>query len=102
MAIFTTRVELHNASYSDYETLHAAMERRGFSRQITSDSGKTYNLPTAEYNREGALTRQQVLDSAKAASAETGKRFAVLVTEAEGRIWVGLQEVAARTASFLR
>jgi hypothetical protein len=44
MALFTTRVELHNASYSDYETLHAAMERRGFSRRITSDSGKTYRL----------------------------------------------------------
>lgn len=95
MALFTTRVELHNASYSDYETLHAAMERRGFSRQITSDSGKTYHLPTAEYNRDGALTRQQVLDSAKAAATETGKKFAVLVSEADGRTWVGLQEVSA-------
>jgi hypothetical protein len=96
MAKFTTRVELHSATYSDYETLHAAMERRGFSRQIAADDGKTYNLPTAEYNRDGNLTREQVLDSAKDAAAETGKSFAVLVTESKARTWVGLEQVAAR------
>jgi hypothetical protein len=88
---FTTRVELHAASYSDYETLHAAMARRGFSRQITADSGRTYQLPTAEYDNAGNFTPQQVLDSAKAAAAETGKNFAVLVTQSQSRIWIGLQ-----------
>jgi hypothetical protein len=96
MAKFTTRIELHSATYSDYETLHAAMERRGFSRQITADDGKTYHLPTAEYNRDGNLTREQVLESGKVAAAETGKTFAVLVTESNGRTWIGLEEVAAR------
>lgn len=97
MAKFSTRVELHSASYSDYETLHAAMERRGFSRQITSDDGKTYHLPTAEYNISAALDRQQVLESAKVAATETGKSFEVLVTESDGRTWHGLQEVAVRS-----
>lgn len=94
MASFTTRVELHSATYSDYETLHAAMERRGFSRLITSDDGKTYKLPLAEYDRTGNLTREQVLDSARAAAAETGRGNAVLVTESVGRMWIGLEEVA--------
>jgi hypothetical protein len=95
MAKFTVRVELHAASYSDYETLHAAMERRGFSRYITSDDGKTYHLPTAEYDKNGISTPHQVLDSAQAAARETGKRFAVLVTESISRTWIGLSEVAA-------
>lgn len=92
MAKFTVRVELHYASYSDYETLHAAMGRRGFSRYITSDEGKSYHLPTAEYDKSGTFTRQQVLDSAKAAATETRKGFEVLVTESNSRIWFGLKE----------
>jgi len=94
MASFTTRVELHSATYADYEKLHAAMGRRGFSRQITSDDGKVYRLPLAEYDRTGNLSREQVLDSARAAAAETGKQNAVLVSESVGRMWVGLEEVS--------
>jgi photosystem II stability/assembly factor-like uncharacterized protein len=100
MAKFTIRVELHAASYSDYETLHAAMQRRGFSRHITSDDGKTYQLPTAEYDRAGQLNRQQVLDSAKVAAGETGRAFAVLVTESDGRTWAGLQEVKSQVSQY--
>ena len=98
MPSFTTRVELHNANYSDYETLHAAMARRGFLRLITSDEGSTYHLPTAEYDRVGDLNAHQVLDAAKAAAAETGKSFGVLVTESRGRVWSGLS-VAQRRAN---
>jgi len=90
MAQFTVRVELHHADDDDYETLHSAMEDEGFSRFITSNDGTTYHLPTAEYNREGSLTRQQVLDSAKTAAAKTKKEYGILVTESEGRKWIGL------------
>jgi hypothetical protein len=96
MPAFTTRVELHSASYSDYETLHAAMARRGFSRLITSDDGITYQLPTAEYDRSGNLTTQQVLDAAKSAAAETGKSFGVLVSDAPRRMWYNLAQVRGR------
>ena len=30
MANFTVRVELHKATWDDYDVLHAAMERKGF------------------------------------------------------------------------
>ena len=43
MANFTVRVELHKAEWTDYERLHAAMQQKGFSRQITSDDGKAYH-----------------------------------------------------------
>jgi hypothetical protein len=93
MPSFTTRVELHQASYQDYENLHAAMENAGFSRFITSDDGQTYHLPTAEYDRSGDLTRSQVLSQARAAANSTGRDNAVLVTESKGRTWNGLQKV---------
>jgi hypothetical protein len=37
-------------------SLHAQMKRQGFSRTITSD-GKVYELPSAEYDYSGSITR---------------------------------------------
>jgi hypothetical protein len=93
MASFMTRVELHNASSKDYETLHAAMEHVGFSRTIRSDDGHVYHLPTAEYICSGSFTRGQVLQSAKGAAGTTGKSFAVIVTESAGSTWSNLHQV---------
>lgn len=93
MASFTARVELHDASWSDYETLHEEMGREGFRRTITSDSGTAYHLPTAEYDFAGTVNRSDVLQKAKSAAARTRKTFAVLVTESTGRTWYGLTEV---------
>lgn len=93
MANFTVRVELHNAQWSDYDQLHGAMEQRGFTRQIISDEGSTYEMPWAEYNGAGNLTSPQVRDIAKAAADSTGKQSAVLVTEAVSRAWIGLAPV---------
>lgn len=93
MSQFTVRVELHKAAWSDYESLHAAMEQKGFSRTITSENGKTYALPTAEYYAVSNLTRAQILDHAKTAANTTGKSNAVLVTEAQGCTWLGLQQL---------
>jgi hypothetical protein len=90
MANFTVRVELHSAVWKYYEQLHNAMEQKGFSRKITSDDGKTYQMPWAEYNVTGNLTCAQVRDIGKAAADSTGKRNAVLATEATSRAWVGL------------
>ena len=93
MSQFTVRIELHEAQWTDYETLHAAMENRGFSRLITSDDGRRYQLPWAEYNGTANLTSSQVRDIALDAAKTTGKSNAVLVTEAMGRAWSGLTQV---------
>jgi hypothetical protein len=93
MAQFTVRVELHRAADADYETLHDAMERRGFSRTITSDRAIDYHLPTAEYDIAGEYTRAAILEMAKAAADETNKKYGVLVTEAVGRSWSGLERI---------
>lgn len=93
MPLFITRVELHNAtSYTDYQALHGAMERQGFSRQIKSSESITYHLPEAEYviAESSAST---VLSKAKAAASNTGKSFGVLVS-GNGEIrFYGLTEV---------
>ena len=94
MANFTVRVELHKAEWADYDRLHAAMEQKGFSRQITSDDGKAYHMPWAEYNGAGNLACSQVRDIAKAAADSTGKQSAVFVTEAVSRAWAGLATAA--------
>lgn len=62
MASFTVRIALYQATWDDYNVLHAAMEQRGFSRQIKADDGRTYCLPWAEYNGTGNLTCSQVRD----------------------------------------
>lgn len=90
MADFTVRVELHQATYNDYETLHSAMERQGFSRFIKADGGQTYHMPWAEYNGSGNLSSVQVRDIARTAANTTGKSNAVFVTEAQSRAWIGL------------
>jgi hypothetical protein len=53
MSYYTTRVELHYATYEDYENLRGAMQRAGFSRLVVGDDGETYHLPTAEYFVQG-------------------------------------------------
>jgi len=90
MSQFTIRVELQDAQRADYNTLHAAMAEKGFSRLITSDEGHTYELPWAEYDGCGKLTIMQVLGIAQSAAAATSKRNSVLVTEAKSRAWTGL------------
>lgn len=94
MSHFTVRIELYHAEWADYEGLHAAMQRQGFSRQIASDDGQRYYMPWAEYNGSAALSSMQVLNIAQVAANSTGKKHAVLVTEAKSRAWTGLQKLA--------
>lgn len=93
MAKFTVRVELHDAKWEDYDTLHDAMASRGFSRQITASDGKVYQMPWAEYNAETNQTYSAVLNIAVSAAQTTKREHAILVTESNGRTWYGLSEV---------
>jgi hypothetical protein len=90
MARFTVRIELHDAQWADYDTLHAAMERQGFSRLITADDGQRYQLPWAEYDGTANITSMDILGIAQSAANSTGKRNSILVTEAKSRAWSGL------------
>ncbi len=94
MPKYTVRVELHGVPHDSatYAILHRAMQRRGFSRTIETGDGRTYQLPTEEYNYEGNEDGEEVRAAAKEAARETGKAFAVLVTQSLLRWWSGLKE----------
>jgi hypothetical protein len=79
---FLVRVELHNALYAtDYNVLHVAMQKSGFSRNILANDGKRYDLPTAEYYITGNFAIQAIHSLAKAAANSTGKVSNVLVVQ---------------------
>lgn len=94
MSSYIVRVELHHANYADYETLHAAMTRAGFSRTIAADNGTVYHLPTAEYAASSAGDALAVLKAARNAADTTGKAYGILVAATAGTAWVGLAQVA--------
>lgn len=98
MSQFTTRVELHEADSADYEELHEEMEKRGFTRTVTSSGRITYQLPTAEYDYQGSAGRSEVLRRAKAAAGAVKESYEVLVTKSGGRKWFGLPKVKRAVA----
>lgn len=90
MAQFTVRFELHDAQWADYDKLHTAMERKGFSRQIRGDDRRNYQLPWAGYDSAANLSSIQVLAIAQSAANTNRKKNSILVTEANHRAWSGL------------
>jgi hypothetical protein len=90
MARYTIRIELHDATWDEYEAMYEYLEAQGITDIITSSDGARYKMPPAEYNYEGNATRAQVLDMAKASAAKVVRSYAVLVTESAGRTWHGL------------
>lgn len=92
MPNFTTRVELHGAQPSDYETLHERMARHGFKRAIAAygDDGRlhTYALPTAEYDFNGEGNAVGVRDLVKRVADGVRPNAWVFVTKGEERAWI--------------
>ncbi|MBS0308237.1 MAG: DUF2622 domain-containing protein [Proteobacteria bacterium] len=94
MANFVVRIELHDATWQDYQKLHQAMELSGFSRTIVGADGIHYELPPAEYHfPESGLNGVQVHDRAKAVANSTGRINTIVVTESKGITFSGLRPV---------
>ena len=93
MTDYTIRIELHDASWDEYEEMYGYLAAVGITDVITSDKGISYKMPPAEYNYQGSENRSQVLEMAKAAATRVVSSFAVLVTQANGRTWHGLEKV---------
>jgi hypothetical protein len=93
MSQFITRVELHKGTSEDYEILHAAMARKGFSRTIQGSDGITYHLPWAEYYANTTSSIEQVRSAAISAADATGRNSSVLVSQAIQIAWQNLGPV---------
>ncbi|EED4922694.1 DUF2622 domain-containing protein [Salmonella enterica subsp. arizonae] len=92
MTNFTVRIELHSATVDDYEELHKKMKRKGFKRTISNGENISYQLPDAEYNYSGDITRKEVLRKAYDIAETVREDPSVLVTESAGRCWRGLNK----------
>jgi len=92
MADFTIRIVLNDATWDQYEEMYEHLAAVGITDLIISNDGITYRMPPAEYNYQGDATRNQVLESAKAAAAKVVRKYSVLVTESKGRTWHGLEK----------
>jgi len=91
MANYIARVELHSATYEDYESLHASMQTRGYSRTIAADNGVVYKLPTGTYVVRNTNVEIDVARNAAVAAAQaTGKSSSVIVADWTRASWEGL------------
>jgi hypothetical protein len=89
MAIFTVRVELHNASEADCQRLNAAMIEAGYRREVTADDGGVFQLPDGEFDLVAQGTATQVMEHAHriAIGVKIAPAPSILVTEAKVRAW---------------
>ncbi len=91
--MFITRIELHNAKSSDYDTLHSAMSKQGYTQTIVSGEGQVCKLPTAEYCLVGNYLLQDALNQAQYAANLVGKECSIIVSETNKVMWSGLAKV---------
>lgn len=83
MVKFLVRVELHGVR--DYIPLHEAMGRRKFKRVIQRADGKSFTLPTGQYQYKGDASIGAVMQKArKAAAAVHYDDASILVCRIEG------------------
>ena len=90
MSMFTIRVELHAAEWADYVKLAKLLAAYGITDVIKDDQGRSFKMPPAEYNYVGNRTLQEVFASVEAAAQAVGRKYGILVNEATGRRWIGL------------
>lgn len=91
---YLVRIELHDAQWSHYETLHQQMARAGFSRAIRGDDGKLYQLPDATYTVQNSpASLQTVQNAAEAAARATGRKYGLISSNFKSASWNGLSVV---------
>ncbi len=95
MANFLVRIELHDEQPNDYPRLHAEMEARGFSRQISLMRGGMHHLPHATYLIDSSFNKTQIWQLADAARIAIGRQAGIVVAQAvdEGITTSGLRPV---------
>lgn len=92
MSTFLVRVELFgNPTWHTYDQLHAAMERKGFSKTIQVKTGTVYDLPTATYYRESTSELSSINNDAKSAADSVWRNNGVVTAQTNGIIVDGLK-----------
>lgn len=84
---FIVRIEMQDATWDDYEALHAAMADHGFLKFIQSDDGRVFNLPDAEYHGTTSASCERLRDFIQIVANGVKPGAMVLVTEAGDIAW---------------
>lgn len=90
MTDYMIRVEMHGASWDDYERLHSLLATKNVINFIFSDKQVRYRLPTAMYTYTGPETPQAVRDAVWQIAASVRPNPAVFVTVRGESTWQGL------------
>ena len=88
MASVIARVELHSASWQDYENLHAFMAAEGYSKTVRANDGTTFQLPTGTYVNSAVRSGSDGAEKAYRAAQRTGRTSSVFVGGWDGT-WNG-------------
>lgn len=91
MNMYSIRVELHGATWTDYTNLAAYLSNRGIVDVITGNDGLTRKMSPGEYNYDGPRAFDEVYDAAKWCADLTGKPYAVTMSEVTRWKWIGLK-----------
>ena len=100
MSVFIVRIELHDAVEEEYEVLHKAMSKVGFSRTVLDTNKIEFHLPKAEYGMSADLEPVKVMDIVTKAAEQTNKMFGILLTQAQGVTFYNLAPVKKRVESI--
>ncbi|HVW77978.1 MAG TPA: hypothetical protein VHB45_10225 [Alloacidobacterium sp.] len=86
MANFFARVELHGAKWpDDYEELHDALAKHGFTNCMTFDDKSKKSLPTGFYfSTDRVEDVQRVTTAVKKCADDTGYKNEVVVVKSGG------------------
>ena len=89
---FVVRVQLKNETTDNYVRLKNILLDKGFTKQITADTGETFTLPRGNYIANATNTISEVLDIVLSAARTVDIKPMVLVSEIKdgGNRWAGL------------
>jgi len=85
MPNYFARVELHDGDDDDYDSLHIAMKKKGFTNCLKYTKGGSNKLPTGFYYGKLVETKtENVLRQVKRAAATTGLSNEITVVKSAG------------------
>lgn len=95
MASFNISIELRGKDdeKGDYRRLRDRMSEQGFRHSVVDKAGINFRLPRDEYVYTGYETRQEILEKVRQILLEFNPDPGVMVTEAAGRAWTGLEKI---------
>jgi hypothetical protein len=90
MVNYLIRVEMHGATYADYERLHSLLAAKSVTNFIWGDNKVRYRLPTAMYTYSGTENLDQVRAAVVQIAAVVKPKPSVIVTVSGASAWEGL------------